>query len=322
MKTIHSSAPSSLPHLAGRLFLTDGGLETTLIFLEKRELPEFAAFVLLGETEGREWLRRYYRHYAGIAARYGCGFVLETPTWRASADWAQKLGIDHKALAGFNRDAVGLLYELREETETPSLPMVLSGNLGPRGDGYRPTSAMSPDEAARYHGEQIAVLRDAGADFISAFTINYVEEALGIANAAAERNFPAVISFTVETDGRLPSGMSLQEAVTLVDERAVRAPAYYMVNCAHPDHVRHAFSGEAPWLGRIRGLRVNASRRSHAELDSSTDLDDGNPAELGNDCRSLARLLPEINVLGGCCGTDYRHVEAMAKAWQTQSAVA
>lgn len=313
---------STLPQLNGHNFLTDGGLETTLIFHDGRDLPEFAAFVLLGETEGREWLRRYYQQYTNIAERHGYGFVLESPTWRASAEWGQKLGFDRKALADFNRDAVGLLHTLREELEKPGLPMVLSGNLGPRGDGYRPTSAMTDAEAAGYHHDQIAVLRDAGADFISAFTLNYVEEALGIANAAANLNIPSVISFTVETDGRLPSGMSLRDAIEIVDQRAKTAPAYYMVNCAHPDHLRGAFYDEGQWLERLRGIRVNASRRSHAELDNSTDLDDGNPEELGDDCQVLVNLLPEVNVLGGCCGTDLRHVEAMAKAWKTKALAA
>ena len=306
----------TLPQLRDRLFLTDGGMETTLVFHEGRDLPEFAAFVLLRDEAGRDWLRRYYRHYAGIARSHGFGFVLETPTWRASADWGRKLGLDATVLTDLNREAIGLLHELREELESPDLPMVLSGNLGPRGDGYRPTSAMTAAEAARYHGEQIRVLRDAGADYVSAFTLNDVEEAQGIADAAAALKVASVISFTVETDGRLPSGLGLREAVERVDQRAAQPPAYYMVNCAHPEHLHAALAEEGPWLARLRGLRVNASRRSHAELDNSTELDAGNPEELGDDCRTLARRLPELNVLGGCCGTDPRHVEAMAQAWR------
>ncbi len=312
-------ATPALPQLRDRLFLTDGGMETTLVFHEGRDLPEFAAFVLLQDEAGRDWLRRYYRHYAGIAGSDGFGFVLETPTWRASADWGRKLGFDARALANFNREAIGLLHDLREELETPDLPMVLSGNLGPRGDGYRPTSAMTAAEAARYHGEQIRALRDAGADYVSAFTLNDVEEAQGVADAAAALKVPSVISFTVETDGRLPSGLGLREAVERVDQRAEQPPAYYMVNCAHPEHLHSALAEEGPWLSRLRGLRVNASRRSHAELDNSTELDAGHPEELGDDCIALARRLPAVNVLGGCCGTDARHVEAMARAWRTGS---
>jgi homocysteine S-methyltransferase len=149
---------------------------------------------------------------------------------------------------------------------------------------------------------------------VAAFTMNYVEEAIGAARAAAAANIPAAIAFTVETDGRLPTGQPLKDAVEEVDEATGGAPAYFMINCAHPTHFGSVLASGEPWARRVRGLRANASRRSHAELDASTDLDAGDPAELGREYRELLRKLPGINVVGGCCGTDHRHVEAICRS--------
>ncbi len=303
-----------LPQLRNSLFLTDGGLETTLVFHENVELPYFAAFDLLSSAEGTERLRRYFETYTRIALERRMGIVLEAPTWRANPDWAAKLGYDRESLADANRTAIGLLLEVREKLETADTPIVISGNIGPRGDGYRPDSRMSVSEATRYHAEQVDTFAGTDADMIGAFTMNYVEEALGIALACRARSMPLALSFTVETDGKLPSGQPLAEAIERVDAESGEYPVYYMINCAHPSH----FDGVIDELGakvcRVRGLRANASRRSHAELDASTDLDAGDPVELGGEYRALQRKLPALTVVGGCCGTDHRHVAAIAQA--------
>jgi len=304
---------SLLPHHTDRPFVTDGGLETTLVFHEKIELPCFAAFDLLKTPGGRRTLREYYRTYASLAREYVVGFILESPTWRANPDWAKKLGYTAAALVKANRDAIELMQEVRAEFESPETPVIISGCLGPRGDGYQPSALMTAREAADYHGPQIRTYRDAGADLVTAVTLNYVEEAIGIADAAAALEIPAVISFTTETDGKLPTGQTLGDAIEAVDAAASRAPAYYMINCAHPTHLRDALPEGAPWLERIRGLRANASCRSHAELDESLDLDAGNPEELGGQYRQLRRKLTKLQILGGCCGTDHRHVEAICR---------
>jgi S-methylmethionine-dependent homocysteine/selenocysteine methylase len=301
-----------LPQLGGQLFLTDGGIETTLIFREGLELPDFAAFDLLARPEGREALRRYYRTYAGIARDHRVGFVLESATWRASADWGARLGYPAAALAEANRRAISLLEEIRREFEDEQSPMVISGCVGPRGDGYRPEQRMSAPVAEAYHREQIRVFGHTEADLVTAITMNYVDEAIGIANAARAEGLPVVISFTVETDGRLPSGDSLEAAILRVDEATGLTPAYYMVNCAHPTHFDHLLASGRPWTERVRGIRANASTRSHAELDEATELDDGDPEMLGAQYAGLRRGLPRLNVLGGCCGTDHRHIEAIA----------
>jgi S-methylmethionine-dependent homocysteine/selenocysteine methylase len=301
-----------LPQLHGTKLLTDSGLETTLVFHDGRELPFFASFVLLRTREGKARIERYYREHAGIAKRHGLGFLLETVTWRASPDWGEKLGYSRQALRVANEEAVEMFVPLRDELESAGITAVISGNLGPRGDGYNPDSFMSADEARDYHSWQVGVLAGQPVDMISAFTMTYANEATGIVRAARDHGVPAVISFTLETDGRLPSGQSLGDAIHEVDDATDGYAAYFMINCAHPDHFDAIFTAGADWVNRIHGLRANASRRSHAELDASTELDDGNPAELGSQYRALVRRLPKLTVLGGCCGTDHRHVEAIA----------
>lgn len=313
---------ANLPQLGGALFLTDGGIETTLIYHDGIDLPYFAAFDLLREQRGREVLEAYYRRHLDIALKAGCGFVLESATWRANPDWAAKLGYDTPALDVANREAVAMLHALRDRFETASTPCVVSGCVGPRGDGYVAGQAMTVAEAEAYHAPQIASLAGAGADLVTAITMTNTPEAIGVARAAARQGIPSAISFTVETDGRLPSGEPLGDAIEAVDSAAAARPAYFMLNCAHPTHFEATLAQGGAWLGRIRGLRANASRLSHAELDQATKLDDGDPLELGRDYRQLMRLLPGLNVMGGCCGTDHRHVQAIYDACHSVSAAA
>jgi S-methylmethionine-dependent homocysteine/selenocysteine methylase len=312
---------AQLPQLSSdRVFLTDGGFETTLIFHEDLDLPLFAAFPLLKDAIGLAKVRGYYERYCRLAQFAGLGFVLESPTWRANREWAEKIGYARQALADVNREAIGLMVEMRAKFETPRSPMPISGNIGPRGDGYVPGKMMSAREAADYHAEQIAVFRDTPADMVSAFTLNYTNEAIGVARAAEAAGMPVVISFTVETDGRLPTGQSLRDAIIEVDTETGAAPAYYMLNCAHPSHFADSLAAGSTWMKRLRGLRANASKRSHAELDSMTDLDVGDQAELGRQYAALRRQFRHINVLGGCCGTDHRHVEQISLACEEISA--
>ena len=310
-----ASYRKNLPQLEGDLFLTDGGIETTLIFNERLELPDFAAFDLLRRPGGEAALKKYFRTYAQLAARHGAGLILESATWRASADWGARLGYSARELGEVNRRAIALLENVREELAPTHTVSVISGCVGPRGDGYQPGRTMSIDQAQRYHGVQIGTFADSAADMVSAITMNYVEEAIGVARAAAEAGMPVAISFTVETDGRLPTGQPLREAIEEVDSATAGYPGYYMLNCAHPEHFQSIFTGNLSWARRIRGLRANASRKSHAELNESSALDSGDPAELGAQYAQLrSRVLPGLNVVGGCCGTDHRHVDQIASA--------
>lgn len=304
----------ALPQLRGDLFLTDGGIETTLIFLEGIELPDFAAFQILDRAEGIAVLRKYFHTYAALAQRYGTGLILESATWRASPDWGDRLGFSARQLDKVNLGAIELLQETREEFKDSVEALVISGCLGPRGDGYSPGRTMSEMEAEAYHARTIEVFQDSAADMISGLTMNYVEEAIGIARAAERAGMPVAISFTVETDGRLPTGQTLRSAVEQVDAATTGYPSYYMINCAHATHfAEHLVEGES-WTERIRGLRANASKKSHAELNDSLELDFGDPVEFGQQYAELKKRLPALNVLGGCCGTDHRHVEQIASA--------
>jgi S-methylmethionine-dependent homocysteine/selenocysteine methylase len=304
----------SLPQLGGDLFLTDGGIETTLIYHEGLDLPDFAAFHLLATPAGEGALRRYFETYARLATSFGTGLVLESATWRASADWAERLGYSKAALADANRHAIRLLEDVRRDHESGRTRIVISGCVGPRGDGYVPDRAMSEREAEAYHLRQVDTFATSAADMVCAITMNYVEEAVGIALAARRTSIPVAISFTVETDGRLPTGQTLAAAIERVDEATSGYPAYYMVNCAHPTHFDRVLDAGERWVSRVRGLRANASRMSHAELNDSPTLDMGDPQELGGQYAVLKSRLPALTVFGGCCGTDHRHVEQIAAA--------
>ena len=314
---------SNLPQLGERTFLTDSGLETTLIFHDRLDLPFNAAFTLHATADGERKLRDYYIRHIEIARANNAGFVLETATWRASPDWGAKLGLSLQQLADFNRKGIALMTSLRDEFETPQSPMPISGNIGPRGDGYFPDQMMSADDAQRYHAFQAEVFANSDADLISAFTMTHTGEAIGVARAAKAVGMPVVISFTTETDGRLPSGETMREAIEKTDAETGGAPAYYMINCAHPAHFADALARKESWVQRLRGIRANSSMRSHAELDNSPDLDTGDPVDLA---RRYARLRGSLgtrfNIMGGCCGTDHRHVVAIAEACLPRRAAA
>jgi len=303
-----------LPQLDGGLFVTDGGIETTLIFHDGLDLPEFAAFHLLRDDEGTAALRRYYEPYAELARQRGAGLVLESPTWRASPRWAEQIGYSLEELDALNRRAIDLMVELRDEYSTGAASVVISGCIGPQDDGYDPSVLLSAEAAEEYHSVQIGTFADTEADMVAAITMTYADEAIGVTRAAIAAGLPAAISFTVETDGRLPSGQTLGDAIEETDAATDAGPAYYMINCAHPTHF-DAVLGDEPWRERIRGLRANASTKSHAELDEAEELDDGDPRDLGERYAALAGKLPALNVLGGCCGTDQRHVTAVCELW-------
>jgi S-methylmethionine-dependent homocysteine/selenocysteine methylase len=302
-----------LPQLAGdRLFITDGGLETTLIFHDHVDLPCFAAFRLMGEERGVQLFHEYFDSYLEIAEACGAGMILDTVTWRASPDWGKRLGYEPDEMYAVNRRAVMLARDIAERHE--SVEVVINGCMGPRGDGYVPRSLMSAEEAEDYHWVQASALADAGVDMLTALTIPYVEEGLGMVRAAQDVGVPIALSFTVETDGRLPSGQPLREAIEQVDAETAVGPAYFMINCAHPSHFADALADDGPWLERIGGIRANASAKSHAELDEADELDEGDPVELGADYQHLRSLLPNLTVVGGCCGTDHRHVAEICAA--------
>jgi len=316
--TYTSSRRPPLPQTTGNgLFVTDGGLETELVFHHGIDLPCFAAFPLLDDPARRARLRDYYDEYVAIARKFDAGFIVETPTWRANPDWATALGYSAEQLVAVNRSAVALAEEVRTAATAQGITAVVSGCVGPRGDGYDPGVAMTPEQAQEYHAVQIGTFASTTADQVTAITITNAEEAIGIVRAAEAAGIPSAISFTVETDGRLPTGQPLREAIEQVDDATHAGAAYFMVNCAHPTHWAPALHDDGAWRNRLVGLRANSSAKSHAELDEATELDEGDPVELGAQYVTQRDRLPAVRVLGGCCGTDARHVAAIVSAWRT-----
>jgi S-methylmethionine-dependent homocysteine/selenocysteine methylase len=302
-----------LPQLDGGLFLNDAGLETDLIFNHNIDIPEFAAHTLLSDDDGHAALTRYMEGFLSLARDTGSGFVLDTQTWRAQPHFAAALGQTPEELRDANRQAVEFASALRDRFSANAQPIVINGLVGPRGDAYAPEEDIAAEQAERYHVEQLGWLAETDVDMVTALTFTQSEEAIGVVRAAASVDLPIVVSFTVETDGRLPTGQMLGDAITAVDEATGAAAAYFMVNCAHPDHFAQQLA-DAEWACRIHGIRCNASRMSHAELDECEVLDDGDPAELADSYRQIKESLPWLNVFGGCCGSDLRHVTEIARA--------
>lgn len=300
------------------IVITDAGLETWLLFQQGVDLPAFAAYPLAATDDGKRLLTEYYEHYVTIAQSVDASIVLETPTWRANPDWAATLGHDLAALAELIAASVDVVASVRDGW-LGDRSFLISGAIGPRGDGYRIDTMMTSEAAAAYHSFQIECMAARGVDLMTAATMTYVEEAIGVVHAAQAVGLPVVVSFTVETDGRLPSGMSLAAAIEATDAATDGGAQHFMINCAHPTHFAHVLDGTSAWALRIRGLRANASSLSHAELDEMVELDEGDPADLASRYVALRSLLPALRVLGGCCGTDHRHVAAIAEAWFASS---
>lgn len=306
-----NSQQRQMPDLGQSLYLVYVGMETDLIFGHGMDLPGFASFPLLETEAGQQILLGYYRKLIALGREAGMGVILESPTWVAHHDRGAALGYSLGQLDALNRQAIALMAGLREDGG--DLPTIISGNIGPRDDAYAPGDQMTADEAQAYHADQITALAGAGVDLVSGYTLADPIEAIGLVRAAQQVAVPVVISFTVETDGRLPTGGTLKDAIAQVDDATGGYASYFMINCAHPEHFS-AVLAHAPWMSRVGGIVANASRCSHAELDEATELDDGDPIELGQQLADICRIYPGIRVVGGCCGTDMRHMSEIAKA--------
>jgi len=303
----------NLPQLAGDLYLADGGVETDLMFNHSIEIRGFAAHTLLPDPAGREAMADYFRGFMALANEYDAGYILDSQTWKAHMHWAEDLGEDEAILHAANEASIAFMSGLRDEFSANKRPIVLNAVIGPQGDAYAPEAEVAAEQAEEYHAKQLGWLAATDVDMVTALTFTQSDEAIGVVRAANKVGLPAVVSFTVETDGKLPTGQPLGEAICSVDDATDAAAAYFMVNCAHPDHFFHVLD-DSDWAHRIHGLRCNASRLSHAELDECEVLDDGDPVELGEQYRSLFARMPWLNVFGGCCGSDLRHMTRIAAA--------
>lgn len=304
---------NQLPQLSDTIFLMPAGLETDLIYNQGFEIPGFATHILLKDPKGRNAIANYYRQYLALAREQNTGIVLGTQTWKAHMHWAGEQGATEEELHQANHESAAFIAGIRDEFSDIAKPIVLDGIVGPRGDCYAPEEEIAAFEAEEYHAKQIGWLAETEVDMITAATLNQTDEAIGIVRAAQAVDLPVVISFTLETDGNLQTGQSLADAIVAVDEATDSGAAYFMVNCTHPDHFAHLLEDRA-WARRIKGVFCNASRKSHAELEASDTLDDGNPVEFGEQHKAMRDRSPWINVFGGCCGCDIRHVTEIAHA--------
>lgn len=296
-------------HLSAQRYVTDGGCETDLIYHHGWDLPEFASFPLLDSEKGCDDLRRYFGEYVEVARAAGAGFLVETPTWRSNPDHGAALGYGPADLTRVNREAISFAREVADSVRSELADVMVGGVLGPRADGYISEAPTDPASAEAYHRPQLEAFAVAGADYAVAYTLTDPGEAIGIVRAARACGLPVAVSFTVETDGSLPSGDTLGDAIERVD--AAAAPDHFLVNCAHPTHIAGALASGGGWRDRIVGIRPNASKLSHAELDACTELDEGDLGELAESHAAIARALPNLRIVGGCCGTDHRHVAAL-----------
>ena len=296
----------ALPHQSDTPFMVYAGTGTDLIFNRGIDLPGFASFPLLEDPETRAVLAGQMQSLMDLSGDMNLGCILDAPTWMANLDRAAHLDYSAERLVEVNRDGVALMEEVRQASGRDNV--LVSACIGPRFDPYADIPPMSPEHARTYHDAQMRALKDTSVDLVTAYTFNRVNEAVGCVQAAQDHDLPIIMSFVVETDGCLADGTSLDDAMSEVDRQTDQGPVFYMVNCAHPNH----FSGVLHGQGRLKGVVVNASKCSHAELDEADELDEGDAEELGADVAEIVRRNPDITIFGGCCGTDMRHLRSMA----------
>lgn len=297
-------------------FLTEGGVYTHLMFDLNVELRNLAAFELLFDASKEAILKDLHRTFADIAIKYGVSIILDTETWRASSNWYKLVGTSAKQQTKIHPLALASSRRLADYVRDKSegkVNAIVVGTMGPLNDAYKFDKDLSVEVARNYHRAQMLEFKANKAGAVGAYTLSTSTEALAIALEAKDATIPCFLSFTVETDGTLPSGESLQMAVERVDEETQNSVLFFMVNCAHPRHVRKAVENDGAWIQRIRGVRGNASIKSHEELNNSTELHSGDPVQFANDLLSLRDIFPQLVVMGGCCGTSPDHSIEIAK---------
>lgn len=306
------TSDDKLPQTQGRFMACGGGFETWLQYVDGFTLRHFCAFELLDDARGVECLTDYHRKLVEAAVENGFGVINEGLHYRASRDWGELIGYSKEALEEINIRGIEFYKDFAREYDSPDTPMIVGGAIGPRGDAYNVGRTPDASEAEDYHSEQIETFKKAGADVVTAMTFTSVEEATGLARAAKSAEMPVVISFFVAKGGKLKTGETLEDAITAVDAATESAPAYYMINCTHPTEFTPGLT-DGPWSRRLGGFMPNAVAMETLDLCKLGHLEDGDPEELGGQMAELARRFPHINVWGGCCGTDGRHIGQIAR---------
>lgn len=300
------------PRLDGRFYLTEGGAETEIMYKWGFELPEFAMFTLLDNPEADEVIRNMYRRYFDVAAAHDTGILAMGHDYRASPDWAQKLGYSAADLTRFQHRTMQFLDDVRAEYADRVSDAYITACIGPRGDAYGTGGDISASEAEDYHAVQLGNLEGTAADMAVAATFNNIPESIGVIRAANRMGIPIGVSLTLTPEGRLRSGPTLREAVETIDEVTGGAAEWFGTNCAHPLEFEPALDDAGPWLDRLRYVRPNAAKMDKLALCELGHLEDGDPVELGEQMGEVARRFPRADILGGCCGTDERHLSEIA----------
>jgi homocysteine S-methyltransferase len=267
-------------------------------------------------VEGQRALVALWNGYLDAILPTGLPALLLTPTWRASRERGGGAGFEFDRLNG---EGARLLGDLRREREGGAAPILVGGLLGCAGDAYRPEEGLGEEDSFRYHLPQATALAEAGVDFLLASTLPALPEAIGLARAMASTGLPAVVGFVFRPSGTLLDGTPVEEAIERIDGRCGRsgeAPAGYLATCTHPDTLGEALSGNGVGprtRGRLLGIQGNGSRLSPEELDGREAVDSTEPTDFAGAMLDLRRRFG-LRIFGGCCGTDERHIDALARA--------
>ena len=299
---------------SGRPILTEGAMvERIRRHPAVRLDPDIAHAGLIYSAEGRKTLGDIYRQYLSIGQRHNLPMLTLAPTWRANPERTARAGCG--PVDKLNSDCVEFLKEICTEFGAYQERLYVAGLLGCRHDAYKPAEALNADAAEQFHAPQVKALAASRVDFIKAATLPAVSEALGIARAIAQTGIPCVLSFVIRPDGNVLDGTPLQKAVAQIDNETDQAPIFYMVNCVHPSVFMEAMSTETGSDGnlseRVIGFQGNTSSKSPEELDNLPYLDTTAPEPFAELMLRIHRTLG-TRILGGCCGTDNRHVEMVA----------
>jgi S-methylmethionine-dependent homocysteine/selenocysteine methylase len=298
-----------------RLILTDGGIETRIMFETGITLPPYVQVTgLVKDPAGGPVLCRIYESYIAAARSFGLPVVIGTPTFRASMNFVLQAGLDGTgAVRRLNADAAAMHREIRAQSD--HRPIYIAGVIGPSGDAYRPEESLSAEEAREYHSLQAGTLAQSGVDFLYAPTFPAVEEALGAAMAMGATGLPHVVSFVLERNGRVLDGTPLHAAIERIDAAASPAPLFYSISCVHPSIAATALRDEAVFSNlvarRLNEFKANSSPLSPEEL-VQLDHPEGDDPDLF--AAEMWKIHEDfgLRVLGGCCGTDDRHIRALA----------
>ncbi len=277
--------------------------------------PDVAHGGLIYDDASRDVLTQVHREYLDIGQRYGIPMIATTPTWRANTE-----RVSRSPFAGLpvNRDGVAYMTALRAGYGGDASPILIGGQIGPKGDAYSPQEAPGADDAEAFHRPQIEELADAGVDLLIAQTLPAADEALGIARVMARTGVPYVLSYVVRQNGTLLDGTALDEAVRRIDDAVERPALHHAVNCVHGSVFAAAMTAtqarDAHAARRISGLSANTSAKTPEELDGLVELDTEAPEDFGTNLLGVRQAFGS-RFLGGCCGTSTAHIEALAQRW-------